>query len=99
MCRRFNGKPNAYPLSPDLPKLRANIDHVFSGIDTDYIDSFYCKNMYVNDLEDDGMHKCYGIHYTYATARAEVLDVVTDAHADTLLLSLTQYISRRGCPK
>ena len=28
-----------------------------------------------------------------------ILDVLTDAHADTLLLSLTIYISRRGCPK
>ena len=43
MCGRFNGGPNAYPLSPDLPKLRGNIDHVFSGIDTDYIDSFIVK--------------------------------------------------------
>ena len=98
MCRRFNGRPNAYPVSPDLPKLRGKIDHAFSGIDTDYIDSF-SKNMYVNDLEDDEMHKYCGIHYTCATTRGEVLDVVTDAHVDTLLLSLTQYISRRGCPK
>ena len=59
----------------------------------------YCKSMYVNDLEDDEMHKCYGILYTCATTRGVVLDVVTDAHADTLLLSLTRYISRRGCPK
>ena len=50
---------------------------------------FYCKNTYVNDLEDDEMHKCYGILYTCATRRGVVLDVVTDAHADTLLLSLT----------
>ena len=60
---------------------------------------FYCKNAYVNDLEDDEMHKCYGILYTCATRRGVVLDVVTDAHADTLLLSLTWYISCRGCPK
>ena len=50
---------------------------------------FYCKNTYVNDLEDDEMHKCYGILCTCATRRGVVLDVVTDAHADTLLLSLT----------
>ena len=52
-----------------------------------------------NDLEDDEMHKCYGILYTCATTRGEVLDVVTDSHADTLLRSLTQYISRRVCLK
>ena len=58
-----------------------------------------CKNIYVNDLEDDEMHKCYSILYTCATTRGAVLDVVTDAHAGTLLLNLTQYISCRGCPK
>ena len=45
------------------------------------------------------MHKCYGIHYTRAMKRVAVLNVVTDAHVDILLLSLTRYISHRGCPK
>ena len=50
---------------------------------------FYCKITYVNDLEDAEMHKCYGILYTCATRRGVVLDIVTDAYADTLLLNLT----------
>ena len=41
------------------------------------------------------MHKCYVILYTCATRRGVALYVVTDAHADTLLLSLT----RRSCPR
>ena len=45
------------------------------------------------------MHKCYSILYTCATTRGVVLDVVTDPHADTLLLSLTRHISCFGCPK
>ena len=99
VCRRFNGRPYGYPVSRDLPKLRVNIDYAFSGVGIDHMGPLYCKSMYVNDLEDDEMHKCYGILYTCATTRGVVLDVVTDAHAGTLLLSLTRYISRRGCPK
>ena len=92
MCRRFNGRPYAYTVSPDLPKLRVNIDYAFSGVGIDYMSPLHYKNLYFNDLEDDEMHKCYGILYTCAMTRGVVLDVVTDAHADTLLLSLTRYI-------
>ena len=98
-CRRFNGRPYAYHVSPDLLKLQVNIDYAFSGVGIDYMDPLYCKNIYVNDLEDDEIHKYYGILYTCPATRDVVLDVVTDAHADTLFLSLTRYISRRGRPK
>ena len=99
MCKRFNCRPYAYYVSPDLPKLRVNIDHAFSRVGIDYMGTLYCKNIYVNDLENDEMHKCYDILYTCATTRDVVLDVIADAHSDTLLLSLTRYISGRGCPK
>ena len=99
VCRRFNGRPYAYPVSSDLPEVQVNIDYAFSGVGIDYMGPLYCNNIYVNDLEDDKMHKSYDILYTCATIRGVVLDVVTDAHADTLLLSLTRYISCRGCPK
>ena len=98
MCRRFNGRPYPYPYT-DLPKLRVNIDQVFSGVGIDYRNPLYCRNIYVNDLEDDEMYICYDILYRCLTTRGVILDVLTDAHADTLLLSLTIYISRRGCPK
>ena len=38
------------------------------------------------------LHMCH-------TARVVVLDVVTDAHEDTLLSNLTEYTSRGDCPK
>ena len=61
VCRRFNGRPYGYPVSPDLTKLRVNIDYAFSGVGIDYMGPLYFKNICVNDLEDDEMHKCCGI--------------------------------------
>ena len=84
----FNGRRYAYPKSPDLQKLRVNIDYSISGVSIDFMGPLYCKNIYVNHLEDDEMHKCCIFRRYY----------VTDVHADTLLLSLTQYISRKVCP-
>ena len=35
VCRRINGTPYVYPVSPDLPKFRVNIDYTCSGVDID----------------------------------------------------------------
>ena len=37
----------------------------------------YCKNIYVNHLEDDEMHKSCGIFYTCATTRGVFIDAIT----------------------
>ena len=79
--------------------MRVNIDPTFGGVGIDYLGLLHCKNINVNDLEDDEKHKCYDILYTCAIKRRTVWDAITDAHADTLLLSLTQYISHRVCQK
>ena len=99
MCRRFNGSPYAYPVSIDILKLRVNIDYAFSEVGIDYMGPLYYKNVYVNDLEDDKMHKCFGILCAYDATRGVVLDVVIDAPAGTWLLSLTWYISCWDWPK
>ena len=73
----FNGRRYAYPKSPDLQKLRVNIDYSISEVSIDYMGLLYCKNIYVNHLEDDEMHKCCGIFYTCATTRGAFLDAIT----------------------
>ena len=72
VCSRFNGRPHGYPISPDLPKLQVNIDQASIGVGIDYLDTLICKNIYVNDLEDHGMHKCYHTLYTCVTKRGVV---------------------------
>ena len=73
----FNGRRYAYPKSPDLQKLRVNIDYSISGVSIDFMGPLYCENIYVNHLEDDEMHKCCGIFYTCATTRGVFLDAIT----------------------
>ena len=92
VCRTFNSRPYPYLVSPDLQKLRVNIDHAFRRVGIDYLGLLYCKNIYFIDLEDDEMHKHYDILYKCATSGVVVLDVVTNDHAGTLLLSLAGYI-------
>ena len=81
VCGRPNGRPHGYPIPPELLKLRVNIDQAFIGVGIDYMDPLHCKNIYVNDLEDDEIHTCYNILYICASRRGAVWDVVTDTNA------------------
>ena len=53
LSRRINGRSYIYHVSPDLWKLRVTINQVFNGVCIEYVGPLYCKNIYVNDLEDD----------------------------------------------
>jgi len=68
-------------------------------VGVDYFGPLLCKNVYQNDLEDDEIFKCYGVIYTCATSRGVIIDLVPDANAESFILSLSRFISRRGCPK
>lgn len=52
----FNGRRYAYPKSPDLQKLRVNIDYSISGVSIDFMGPLYCKNIYV-----EMMMKCINV--------------------------------------
>ena len=50
------------------------------------------------DLKWKEMHKCYILLFTCATTRCVHLELVSGFHADTSLLCLKRFISRRGKP-
>ena len=46
LCKRFEGKPLAYPSSPDLPEFRVRDTHAFDCVGLDYAGPVYVKNIY-----------------------------------------------------
>ena len=62
--------------------------------------TLYCKDLCnSNSIDEDDMYKCYVVIYTCASTRGVVLDLVLDASAETLVNSLSKFISGKGCPQ
>ena len=95
LCRKLNARSYKYPAHSDLPALRFDDRYPFSSTGIDYLGPLYCLPVY-GDVNKT--FKSWVVIYTCAAIRAVILDVVSNMKAPTFISSLTQFISRRGCP-
>ena len=70
-------------------------EYPFENVGVDYAGPLYIRDIYYKSKE---MHKCYILLFTCATTRCVHLELVSGFHADTSLLCLKRFISRRGKP-
>lgn len=95
LCMLFEGKPFAYPPSPDLPQCRLSPEFPFTYVGIDYAGPVYVKNIY----QQGDMFKSWIFLYTCASTRGVYLDLVPDASAHSCIRGLRRFISDRGAPK
>ena len=95
LCKIFEGKPFAYPPSPDLPHCRLSPEFPFTYVGIDYAGPLYVKNIY----HSGDMFKSWIFLYTCASTRGLYLDLVPDASSQSCIRALRRFISNRDAPK
>ena len=70
-------------------------EYPFENVGVDFAGPLYIRDIYYKWKE---MHKCYILLFTCATTGCVHLDLVSGFHADTSLLCLKRFISRRVKP-
>ena len=77
------------------PKYRVSYEYPFENVGVDYAGPLFIRNIYSKSKE---MHKCYNLSFTCAATRCIQRGLLSGFHADTLLLCLERFISRRRKP-
>ena len=95
ICKFIHGEFILPPFTPHLPKYRVCCEYPFEKVGVDYAGPLYIRDIYSKSKE---MRKCYILLFTCTTARCVHVELVCGFHADTLLLCLKRFISRRGKP-
>ena len=99
LCRKYEGPPFQYPITPPLTKLRLFNSYTFY---TTWIDNFgplYVKLNFDSKLDSKPpLHKVYVSLFSFASSRGVILDVVPRLDASSFIRSIKRFISRRGCP-
>lgn len=90
-CRRVNGRPYGYPLSPALPDYRVNRSPPFSATGIDYTGHLLVKT-------STGIEKRYIALFACCVTRAIHLEVAVDLSADHFMMLLRRFSARRSLP-
>ena len=91
-CKRHSGRPYSIPDPPPLPKMRMHDVVPFTVTGIDFTGALYVQ---MNGVES----KVYICLFTCATTRAVHLEIVTDLTAETFLLALRRFASRKSLPQ
>ena len=91
----MHGKFILPPSTPQLPKYGVCYEHPFENVGVDYSGPLHIRDIYSKTQE---MHKCDILLFTCTTTRCAHQELVSGFHADTLLLCLKCFISRKGKP-
>ncbi|XP_057302253.1 uncharacterized protein LOC130636526 [Hydractinia symbiolongicarpus] len=91
LCRYYEGKSYAYPVSPALPKSRLSNHHPFKHTGLDYAGPLYVRNVY----HGGSMYKAWVFLFTCTSTRALHLDLVPDASSSGCIRSLRRFFSER----
>ncbi|XP_057299540.1 uncharacterized protein LOC130630164 [Hydractinia symbiolongicarpus] len=94
LCRYYEGKSYAYPVSPALPKSQLSNHHPFKHTGLDYAGPLYVRNVY----HGGSMYKALVFLFTCTSTRALHLDLVPNASSSGCIRSLRRYFSERGIP-
>ena len=77
------------------PKYRVSCEYPFENVGVDYAGPLFIRDIYSKSKE---MHKCYNLLFTCVATHYIQRGLLSGFHADTLLLCLERFISRRGKP-
>ena len=95
-CRLIQAKCVQPPPTPLLPEHRVSRDFPFQHVGVDYAGPLYVRDNYSKSAE---LFKAYILVFTCATTRCTHLELVTDFTAETLILAIKRFISRRDSHK
>ena len=94
-CQKVSATPNP-PFMADIPEERLQHNHKpFTNTGTDYFGPFYIK-LSKATRSNAAKGKRYGVIFTCMTTCAVHLEISNDLSTDPLILSLKQFIARRG---
>ena len=97
ICKKFQGRPYAYPKTPSLPRERVEGEFPFKATGVDHLGPVHIRDVFGSSDEED-LHTAFITLYTCASSRGVLLDLVHDTSAESFISSCTRFISRRGCP-
>ncbi len=95
-CKKSNAKSFRAPEMPNLPSGRISRMSPFTWVGVDYCGPFYCN---LTSSQNNRTTKVWICLFTCLTVRAIHLEIVTDLTAESFLLSLRRFTSRRGFPQ
>ena len=94
VCKKHEGKPYSLPVSPPLPKFRAQRQPPFTSTGVDFAGPIFVK-----DFKSKSPTKTWIALYTCAVTRALHLELVSDMTSESFLLCFRRFCARRGVPK
>ena len=99
LCRKYEGPPFQYPITPPLIKLRLFDSYAFYTTGINNFDPFYVKFNFDSKSDSQApLHKTYVTLFTCASSCGVVLGVVPGLDASSFIQSINRLISRCGCP-
>ena len=99
MCRKYEGPPSQYPITPPLTKLRLFDGYAFYTTVIDNFGSLYVKLNFDSKSDSQApLHKVYVTLFTCTSSRDVILDAVPRLDASSFIRSIKRFISRHGCP-
>ena len=100
LCRKYEGPPYQYPVTPPLTKLTLFDSYVFYTTGIDNFGPLYVKLNFDSKLDSKApLHKVYVTLFSCASSRGVILDVAPRLDASSFIQSIKRFISRRECPK
>ncbi|XP_037505906.1 uncharacterized protein LOC119382270 [Rhipicephalus sanguineus] len=91
VCKRFAARPGSAPTAP-LPSHRIEPTNPFEVVGVDFAGPLLARTQ-------DGDAKCNVALFTCAVSRAIHLELVSNITAETFILCLRRFVSRRGLPR
>ena len=95
ICKLVQGRTLIPPPTAKLPDFRVKCTYPFENVGLDYAGPIYVRNLY----DSQSINKCYVLLLTCATTRGVHLELTTNLGAQSLIMALRRFISRRGLPQ